>query len=97
LRNVAVPIPARHSNDHAASENRYKSITRALNPGANLLGPVTLSSDLGQSDQDREQKRAGPQLRWGDFEVHFGRIARESLVASVQSELPRCQAMMGLG
>ena len=42
-----------------------KSIARALKSGANLLGRVTISSSLAQSDQDRElqEKRGNPTFR----------------------------------
>jgi uncharacterized membrane protein len=55
-RIVSVPIPSSRATSAIvpASEDRYTSIARALNSGENLLGLVTISSSLGQSDQDRE-------------------------------------------
>jgi hypothetical protein len=47
------------------SKNRHKSITRALNPGANLLGLLTIGSHLANLTKIESLQKGGePQLRW---------------------------------
>ena len=62
LRNVSVPIPSSRATSAIVrpSEDRYKSIARALNSGANLLGLVTISSSFGPiRPRSRASRKAG--------------------------------------